>query len=86
MNGCLNLGNAYYLGNGVAKNLNKSVELYQKACDGGNMGGCVNLGDAYYNGNGVTKDFNKAAQLYQKACDGGNMRGCNVLKKFYILL
>ena len=86
MGACNRLGKAYRDSNGVARDIYKAAQLFQKACDGGNMGGCVNLGDAYYNGNGVTKDFNKAAQLYQKACDGGNMRGCNVLKKFYILL
>ncbi|WP_462104885.1 tetratricopeptide repeat protein, partial [Campylobacter concisus] len=80
---CTELGNAYYNGDGVAKNLNKSVDLYQKACDGGEINGCFNLGNAYYNGDGVTKDFNKAAQLYQKACDSKNMYGCNNLGNAY---
>ena len=40
MGGCVNLGDAYYNGNGVTKDFNKAAQLYQKACDGGNMRGC----------------------------------------------
>ena len=83
MIGCLDLGNAYYNGNGVAKNLNKAAQLYQKACDGGIMKGCANLGVTYQNGDGVTKDFGKAVQLYQKACDNEEMIGCLNLGNAY---
>ena len=36
--------------------LPRAVELYKKACDGGNMYGCHNLGVMYTSGNGVEKD------------------------------
>ena len=81
MEGCFNLGNAYYYGDGVTKNLNKSVELYQKACDGGEIKECLKLGYTYYFGNGVAKDIYKAMKLFQKACDGGVIEGCNLLQK-----
>ncbi|MCI6178773.1 MAG: sel1 repeat family protein, partial [Campylobacter sp.] len=57
------------------KEYDKAVELYKKACDGGDMRGCRSLGTMYANGNGVEKDFSKAVELYKKACDGGDMRG-----------
>ena len=56
-------------------------QLYQKACDRGDMGGCFNLDNSYNNGLGVPKDHQKANQLFQKACDGGYARGCWERKK-----
>uniref|UniRef100_UPI0026F2B4C3 tetratricopeptide repeat protein n=1 Tax=Campylobacter showae TaxID=204 RepID=UPI0026F2B4C3 len=53
----------------------KAAQLYQKACDGGELRGCNNLGTLYVKGQGVNQDYQKAAQLYQKACDGGDAKG-----------
>jgi len=53
----------------------QTAALYQKACDGGEMGSCINLGFCYEQGTGVGKDAAKAAALYQKACDDGDLRG-----------
>ena len=74
---CTELGNDYYYGNGVVtKDINKAIQLYEKACDGGEVFSCSNLGHAYYKGEEVTKDFNKAAHFYKKACDGRLTEGC----------
>ena len=74
---CTELGNDYYYGNGVVtKDINKAIQLYEKACDGGEVFSCSNLGHAYYKGEEVTKDFNKAAHFYKKACDGGLNEEC----------
>ena len=81
---CSELGKAYYYGNGVTKDINKAIQLYEKACDGGAMEGCLNLGVVYQDGEGVTKDLYKSAQLCQKACDGGLMEGCVKLGLAYI--
>ena len=62
------------------------MDLYKKACDGGEMYGCYNLGTIYANGNGVEKDFSKAAELFKKACDGGEMNGCRSLDIIYMLM
>ena len=83
MAACNNLGYAYSIGKGVAKDPNKAAQFYQKACDGGAMEGCFSLGNAYYNGDGVTKNLNKSVELYQKACDGGEMEGCFNLGNAY---
>ena len=47
MNGCYNLGLMYADGNGVEKDLSKAVELFKKACNGGNMHGCRGLDVIY---------------------------------------
>ena len=47
MLGCNNLGVMYEKGNGVEKNEQKAVQLYKKACDGGEMLGCRNLDIIY---------------------------------------
>ena len=61
----------------------KAVQLYQKACDGGEARGCFSLGFLYQNGQGVKQDYQKAAELYQKACDGGHAVGCSILGVLY---
>jgi beta-lactamase hcpA len=81
MAACNNLGNAYYNGNGVTKDIYKAMELYKKVCDGGEIKECLKLGYTYYFGNGVAKDIYKAMKLFQKACDGGVIEGCNLLQK-----
>ena len=40
---CAELGKAYYYGNGATKDINKAIQLYEKACDGEEMFGCYNL-------------------------------------------
>ncbi|MBS5828736.1 MAG: SEL1-like repeat protein [Campylobacter concisus] len=48
---CAELGKAYYYGNGVTKDINKAIQLYEKACDGEEMFGCCNLAFAdFFNG------------------------------------
>jgi len=37
------LGEAYALGKGVAKDTKRAQQLYQQACDDGNKRGCANL-------------------------------------------
>ena len=56
-------------------NFAKAVQLFQKACDGGDASGCSDLGVLYANGQGVKQDYFKAVELYQKACDGGHASG-----------
>ena len=74
MQGCGHLGFMYEYGNGVEKNEQKAVELYKKACDGGEVHGCTNLGVMYEYAIGVEKNEQKAVELYKKACDKIDMR------------
>ena len=61
----------------------KAAQLYQKACDGGDVKGCFNLGILYRDGYGVKQDYQKAAELLQKACDSGETMGCIGLAVLY---
>ena len=61
----------------------KTLDLWQKACDKGNALGCGGLGALYAEGKGVRQDYQKAAQLYQKACDSGEAVGCLGLGALY---
>ena len=55
---CAAAGESYHLANikGVRQDKFKAVELFTKACDGGNAIGCFNLGVMYSNGEGVRQD------------------------------
>jgi len=61
----------------------QDVEVYQQACDRGDMLGCNELGVRYGTGEGVTQNLARAATLYQQACDGGEMWGCVNLGAMY---
>ena len=57
MRGCTNLGNMYRAGGGVAQDFNRAADLYEQACNGGDLRGCNNLGDMYQAGDGITQDL-----------------------------
>ena len=81
---CVELASRYLKGDFVRKDVTKSVELYQKACDGGLAGSCAILGMFYEDGtNGVIENKSKAIQFYQKACDGGDGNSCSNLGEMY---
>ncbi len=58
-------------------------QLYQKACDDGDLIACNLFGLMYETGQGVTRDPARAATLYQRACEGGELMGCTNLGLMY---
>lgn len=58
----------------------KAANLWQKACEGGDMLGCKNLGVLYDQGQGVRQDKRVAKEYYGRACDLGDQNGCNLYK------
>jgi len=54
----------------------KAAQLYQKACDGGEVFGCSMLGFLYEDGHGVKQNFSTAKQYHGKVCDLGDQLGC----------
>lgn len=76
---CANLAMALLRGQGVAKNVERALGLYQANCDAGDLVACVSLGQAYDTGFDVKADPARAEQLYRKACDGGSGLGCSNL-------
>ena len=55
----------------------KAAQLYQKACDSGEIGGCLGLGALYENGQCIRQNFSIAKQYYGKVCDLGFQFGCD---------
>jgi uncharacterized protein len=66
------LGVAYYTGQGMPKDLTKSIAWFSKAADKRNADAEVALGKCYSLGEGVTKDEVQAFAWYRKAADQGD--------------
>jgi serine/threonine-protein kinase len=81
--GCLDLGQRYESGNGVAQDESQAATLYRRACDRGSAAACTRLGVLHNSGRGVEKDLGLAAVLYEKGCGGGDRAGCNNLGTLY---
>ncbi len=66
------LAEMYKQGNKVAKDVNKSFELFSKAAVNGSSEAQKQLGSAYYYGEGVPMNFYKAAEWWRKAAEQGH--------------
>jgi hypothetical protein len=65
------LGNMYYDGQGVSKNLGLALKWYTEAAMRGNRGAQYSLAGMYEEGEGVAKNVPKAAQLYAASARQG---------------
>ncbi|MBU1653471.1 MAG: sel1 repeat family protein [Gammaproteobacteria bacterium] len=70
-NGCFNLGNMHYKGEGGPVNERQARQLLAKACDKGDAGGCFNLGNMHYKGEGGPVNKYAAPILFEQACVTG---------------
>lgn len=70
-----NLGVAYGVGDGIAKNKDEAVKWYRKAAKRGDAIARVLLGDCFFLGEGVAENKEEAIKWYQKAADSGNRLG-----------
>lgn len=66
------LGDAYFHGKGVDKDLAKAAYWYRKAAEQGYAIAQLELGCVYYSGKGVEKDHTKAAYWFRKAAEQGH--------------
>jgi uncharacterized protein len=82
---CAALGSMRARGSAVVRDEKGAVELFDKACRGGDVAGCELLGQAYLRGNGVDADDVTALQLFRRACDGARSDGCTDLATMYCL-
>ncbi len=73
---CLTLAYQYHSGKGKPKNIEKSILLYEKACDNGRPKGCFLLGRHYQAGEHIPKDYTKAIKLYKEACQSLHTNAC----------
>ncbi|WP_104697050.1 MULTISPECIES: tetratricopeptide repeat protein [unclassified Helicobacter] len=85
---CLKVGNLYYRGSGIPKDLKSAAIYYQKSCNLRNAQGCFNLGILYRNGEGELEAdseialayFYLAKQYLLTECQKGVASSCNLLK------
>jgi hypothetical protein len=82
---CASLGEQYFFGSGVGKDVALAASLFEKGCAGGSAWACSDLGTAYAHGAGVPRDLPRALALYKKACDAGEPLGCGNLGAEYAL-
>lgn len=68
----LHLGDIYYKGDGVEKDVNVAMEWYRKAAEAGNADAQYNLGTCYYNGIGTEKDVETGMEWINKAAAQGH--------------
>ena len=72
---CLVLGERFFKGKGVSKDLAKAREFFQKACDAGDTNTCKKYE--------LTQDTSKFKAILQKACDSGSQNACPRLGELY---
>ena len=61
------LAEKYENGDNVEQNLNKAIELYQRAADNNYAIGMYKLGNIYFDGRGVEQNHETALRLYKRA-------------------
>jgi hypothetical protein len=84
MVGCFNMGFMHMKGiRGAAKDEEKALQFFRKACKGGDIDGCLNAGKYFEEGINVKQDYAKAKEFYIRACDGGEAYACMLLGNFY---
>ncbi len=66
------------------EDFHKAIQLYDKACDSGNIDACRMAGFCYDLGLGKRQNLQKAVQLYTKACDAEDMYACHNLALMYL--
>lgn len=73
----------YYEGDGVDKDMDKALLLFEKSTEQGFAPGQDNLGFMYETGSGVPRDAALAAEWYRKAGEQGYASGCWHLAMLY---
>jgi uncharacterized protein len=78
---CDALAGCYYDGDGVDKNLTKSVQLFERACDKNYGPSCYYAAGMYYRGEGVEKSFDHAKKLIERSCSLQFDQACELINK-----
>lgn len=81
---CLRLAEAYFHGEGVAKNLTRMARLEKRACELGSAKGCAWLGNTHVSGHpGFPRDLSRATGLWMQACEEGWPPACMSAARAY---
>lgn len=78
---CDALAECYRNGNGIEKDSNKAIKLYQSACEKNYGPSCYALASMYANGEGVNVDYAYAGQLIEKSCAREFPLACQIVEK-----
>lgn len=81
--GCVMMGDKYWYGEGVPKDLTKATVLYGRGCDYGDGLGCTRRGSDYQEGRGVPVSFTTANQFFIKGCNANHAGSCYLLAANY---
>ena len=78
------IADRYRQGDGVEKNVEKALELYKIAADGGNVACMTNVGLFYsLEDSGIPRDIDKAIEYFEKAAERGSEKGLYNLEDLY---
>jgi TPR repeat protein len=79
---CYSLGRYYHRGTSVARDMPLTVQLYQRACEGGVGPACHELALFHEVGEGgLRRDRNRMNELFKQACAAGDERACAKVKR-----
>jgi TPR repeat protein len=81
--GCVDLGYAYAVGQGIAKDQNEATIWYERACTLGDALGCYNVGYNRDQTKGVAHDLKEAVAAYKDGCRDGSTSACTELGLLY---
>jgi TPR repeat protein len=74
--GCYFLAASYQQGLAVARDPDRALKLFTRACDHDWADACEHLGEMYDRGNDVPHDADKAKELFNRGCDKGSKPAC----------
>jgi TPR repeat protein len=69
----LKLGNIFFLGEVVDRNVEDAILYYQEAAESGNQDAQMALGTIYLNGHGVDKNIEKSIEWLNQAAEQGDV-------------
>lgn len=64
------------------RDLKQAVDLFDKACSGGEADACVSHGE-WLGQPEVGRDYARAAKAFDQACQAGEQKGCALLAGLY---
>jgi TPR repeat protein len=79
----LELGHAFFFGEGVPANQERACRLYRRAAEAGNCEGMFNLASCLQRGEGISKDIDMALQWYEKAAETDHLFAPFALGEIY---
>lgn len=80
----LNLGNQYYIGDGVRQDYSEAVKWYHLAAEQGQANAQYNLGVCFFTGTGISKNITEAVKWFRKAAVQGDAEAQYWLGKCYL--